>query len=93
MAKQICAIYVNPPIAVARLGGSTTPLEAYQWVESPDPRANGETAIEPTWCLRVRADATVDPYLPTEIQFRDGSLIRPVCPFFEIHALLNKTGR
>jgi hypothetical protein len=88
VTNQICAIYVDPPIAVARLGGSTTPLEAYRWVDAPNPRADGETAIEPTWSLRVRADATLDPYLPTEIQFRDGGLIRPVCPFFEIHALL-----
>ncbi|MBS0374597.1 MAG: hypothetical protein JSR73_08430 [Proteobacteria bacterium] len=88
MATQICALYVLPPIAIARLGGSSTPLEAYQWVESPDPRANGETAIEPAWSLRVRPDATVEPYLPDAVQFRDGGLIRPVCPFFEIHALL-----
>ena len=70
MRKEICAIYVDPAIAVARLGGSTTPLEAYRWVDSPDPRANGDTAIEPAWSLRVGADATVEPYLPPEIQFR-----------------------
>ena len=88
MATQICGIYVDPPIAIARLGGSSTPLEAYQWINSPDPRANGQTAVSPSWSLRVRADATVEPYRPPTIQFRDGPFIRPVCPFFEVHVLV-----
>ena len=88
MATQICGIYIDPPIAIARLGGSSTPLEAYQWINSPNPRSNGQTAISPAWSLRVRADATVEPYRPPQIQFRDGPLIRPVCPFFEVHVLL-----
>ena len=33
MAKIIQAIFVNPPIAIARLGGSTVPQEAFRWKE------------------------------------------------------------
>lgn len=88
MGNQICGLYIDPPIAIARLGGSSSPLEAYRWVDSPDPRAAGQTAIEADWSLRVRADATLEPYRPAELTFRDGALIRPVCPFFEVHALV-----
>jgi hypothetical protein len=88
LSKQICGIYIDPPIAIARLGGSLTPLEAYRWVDSPDPRAAGQTAIEADWSLRVRPDATLEPYRPAELLFRDDGLIRPVCPFFELHVLL-----
>ena len=88
MGNQICGLYIDPPIAIARLGGSSSPLEAYRWVDSPNPRAAGQTAIEADWSLRVRADATLEPYRPAELVFRDGGLIRPVCPFFELHALV-----
>lgn len=88
MSNQICGLFIDPSIAIARLGGSSSALEAYRWVDSPDPRASGQTAIEADWSLRVRPDATLEPYRPAELTFRDGALIRPVCPFFELHALI-----
>lgn len=90
MAKTIRSIFINPPIAVARLGGSNTPQDAYIWAQSPDPRQDGETTIIPTWSLTVQPDATVEPKLPTELTFRDNTLIRPVAPFFELWALLGE---
>jgi hypothetical protein len=90
MAKSIRSIFINPPIAVARLGGSNTPQDAYIWAQSPDPRQDGETTIVPTWSLNVQPDATVEPKLPTELIFRDNTLIRPVAPFFELWALMGE---
>ena len=92
MADTIQGIFVHPPIAIARLGGSTTPQDAYRWVEAPNPRSKGETTIEPDWSLVVQSDATVDPVMPDFLSFRDGALIRPVCPFFEVWALLGQAG-
>lgn len=92
MADVIQSIFIDPPIAIARLGGSTVPQEAYLWVESPDPRSDGETTIMPTWSLDILPDGSVSPTLPTELRFRDGALIRPVCPFFELWALLGAPG-
>jgi hypothetical protein len=88
----IQAVFIDPPIAIARLGGSTSPQEAFVWVQSPNPRADGETAVVPTWTLRVLPDATVEPHKPSDLNFRDGPLIRPVCPFFELHALVGAAG-
>jgi len=92
MAEIIQRIFVNPPIAIARLGGSTTPQNAYRWVQSPNPRSSGETTIEPDWSLAVLVDGTVQPTMPDRLTFREGALIRPVCPFFELWALLGEPG-
>jgi hypothetical protein len=92
MALTIQDIFVDPPMAVARLGGSSVPQDAYVWVQAPEPRAGDTTTIAPTWSLLVQQDATVNPILPTQIVLRDGAFIRPVCPFFELWARLGKTG-
>ena len=92
MAETIQNLFINPPIAIARLGGSTTPQKAYRWVQSPNPRSNGETTIEPDWSLDVQSDGTVEPVLPTSLPLRDGGLIRPVCPFFELWASVGEPG-
>lgn len=86
MPERICALFCTPPIAVARLGGSTTPMAAYRWQAPADPRTRGETVIAADWTLEVLADGSVDPVLPAAIRFRDGDLIRPVCPFIEVWA-------
>jgi hypothetical protein len=92
MAETLQRLFTNPPIAVARLGGSTTPQNSYKWVESPNPRSNGETTIEPDWSLVVQSDGTVEPVMPTSLAFRDGALIRPVCPFIELWASVGEPG-
>jgi hypothetical protein len=90
MAGTILGIFVVPPIAIARLGGSTAPQVAYRWVESPNPRSKGETTVEPDWSLVVRSGGTVQPIMPESLSLRDGALIRPVCPFFELWALVGE---
>src|SRR5579862_6955577 len=86
MAEIIQRLFINPPIAIARLGGSTTPQSSYRWVQAPDPHSTGETTIAPDWTLQLRSDGSVDPVLPDSLQFRDDGLIRPVCPFLELWA-------
>lgn len=92
MSAIIQAIFINPPMAIARLGGSSTPQEAFQWIQNPTPRANAETVIAPDWSLRILPDSSVEPYMPTELSLRDGELIRPVAPFFEIWAKMGEPG-
>jgi hypothetical protein len=82
--KEIRELFIDPPLAIARLGGSSVPQDAYVWIAAPQPRIEESTAIAPTWSLAVQQDGTVEPFMPTELVFRDSGLIRPVCPFFEI---------
>ena len=76
----------TPPVAIARLGGSSTAMAAFTWGPG-DPHTIAETRIRPDWTLRVDADGSVTPELPTELRVRDGALIRPVAPFLELWAL------
>ena len=43
-------------------------------------------SIKPAVSLRVMGDGSVRPFVPNVIQFRDGDLLRPVAPFFELWA-------
>jgi hypothetical protein len=81
MAEIIQGIFCDPPIVIARLGGSTTPVVAYSWQPSPDPRSEGDTVITADWSLDVLPDGSLRPFKPDAIELRDGELVRPVCPF------------
>jgi hypothetical protein len=81
-ADTIRRIFFTPPVAVARLGGSSSPMEAFHWGPG-DPHTIGETRIRPSWTLALDADGNVDAYLPTDLRVRDGALQRPVAPFLD----------
>lgn len=83
---QITGIFFNPPMAIARLGGSDTPLESFSWSENPSIFGAGRTVITPQTTLEVQFDGSVRPYLPSFIRFRDNFKLRPVAPFFELWA-------
>ena len=84
MAVAIRSVFFTPPVAVARLGGSDAPLDAYVWREDPSLHGGGLTALAPAVSLRVEDDGTVTPHRPTELVFRDGDQLRPVAPFLEL---------
>jgi hypothetical protein len=90
VTAQIQAIFIDPPIGIARLGGSDTPMDSFRWVDSSDPHL--QTIISPDWSLGVDSDGFVTPRMPQSLIFRDGGLIRPVAPFFELWALLGEPG-
>ena len=92
MADSIQAIFVTPGLAFARLGGSSTPQFAYDWIDTRAPRADGETSIAPAWTIAVQPDGSAAPFMPDQVTFRDGDLIRPVAPFYEIWARVGETG-
>jgi hypothetical protein len=84
----IRAIRFRPPVAVARLGDSDSPLEAFSWAEDIRMFGGARTIIKPVTSLEVLPDGAVEPYRPRSIRFRDGNKIRPVCPFLELEAVL-----
>lgn len=92
MADLIQAIFVTPGLAFARLGGSSTPQFAYDWIEPRAPRADGETSIAPAWTIAVQPEVRLLPSCRTVVTFRDGDPIRPVAPFYEIWARVGETG-
>src|SRR6266853_944923 len=82
--KNIEDIFFMPPMAVARLGASRKSLVSFTWLEDPSLHGAGLTIIAPAISLEVLADGSVRPFLPANIQFRDGNALRPVAPFFEL---------
>ncbi|VIO78630.1 hypothetical protein [Bradyrhizobium ivorense] len=81
---RVVEMYFLPPIAVARVGGSDTPLEAFVWDTDISTHGAHQTVIKPAVTLKVAADGSVEPYIPNEIRFRDGDQLRPAAPFFEL---------
>lgn len=90
MAEILQAIFIDPPIAIARLGSSSVPQDAFVWTDGLNPRGGDDTALLPQWTLDVQPDGSVIPRMPTSLAFRDGSRIRPVCPYFEIWGLFGE---
>lgn len=80
-------IWICPPLAFARFGQSPFPMENFHWKKNDySPRGTAETVIEPSLTFNIDATGNISAYLPEKIQFKDGPLWRPVCPFFELHA-------
>jgi hypothetical protein len=92
MTQRIVSLLILPPLAVARLGASDTPLEAFEWREDPTIHGDGRTVIAPTVTLAVQRDGSVFPYVPGHLRFKDGGLYRPVAPFFELWVILQGEG-
>jgi hypothetical protein len=86
-SDTIRRLFFTPPIAVARLGASTTPMEAFDWVVG-DPHTIAETRVRPAWTLDVDAQGAVTPRMPDTLIVRDGPLQRPVAPFLELWAMV-----
>ena len=81
---RVVEIYLLPPIAVARVGGSDNPLEAFEWDTDVSTHGAHQTVIKPAVSLEVGADGSLRPYIPNVIRFRDGDQLRPAAPFFEL---------
>jgi hypothetical protein len=93
---RLLELFFLPPMAIGRIGSSPTPLDSFRWSESASPHAQADTIIEPAISLKVSADGSVAPYLPTTIIFKDeDGAVRPVAPFFELWAKLQhpQTGK
>lgn len=81
----LLSIFFTPPNAVARVGASPLPLEAFEWRTSHGAHSGMQTIIEPAVSFRVREDGSLDPFLPESIHFKDpDGAVRPVAPFFEL---------
>lgn len=85
-------IWLNPPLAFARVGGSSQPCDAFNW--GPDDVSVGGTGrttltLAGTDTLSVDAHgqvtvrSTTDPSNQT-VAIKDQDGFRPVCPFFEL---------
>ena len=85
--SRITRLWLQQPIAFARVGKSPTPLSAFRWSE-PDlrPKGTAKTLVVPAPSYTVDdTGALVRDDDFTTTLFRDEHGIRPVCPFIELH--------
>jgi hypothetical protein len=80
MTQVLQGIFVEPAVAIARLGGSSTPQDAFSWGQEANPRAGADTGLQPEWTLDIQPDGSVVPRMPDALTFRDGDLIVIVRP-------------
>jgi hypothetical protein len=90
---NVLELFFLPPLGIARLGGSDTPLESFRWVSDPAFYSGHRTTIEPAVTIVVDDTGIPVPHLPHAIRFRDGEKLRPVAPFFELWMRFQSPGR
>jgi hypothetical protein len=89
---RILEVFILPPNAIARVGGSPTPLESYTWDVDPTIAGRAQTVIVPDVSFDVTEDGSIRPFLPSNIRFRDGAFLRPVAPFLELWCRVMEAG-
>lgn len=87
---RVIEIFFRPPLAIARLGGADSPMDNYAWREDPTIHGAGRTVIDPAVTLEVLPDGSVWPFVPSVVRFHDRGLLRPVAPFFEVWARVQR---
>ncbi|WP_172331158.1 hypothetical protein [Mangrovicoccus sp. HB161399] len=92
--ERMIGLFFDPPMAIARVGASPEPLDAYRWKTDENPHRGVQTMVEPAPTLvPVSTETTGYPpmklevRLPERIAFKDReNRVKPVAPFFELWA-------
>ncbi len=83
---QVNEIYIQPPLAIARVGPGCSPMPNFRWVIDRTIHGGHRTAVQPDVTLSVEPDGALTAELPDRIEFREDGMLRPVAPFFELWA-------
>lgn len=90
---KITALRILPPVAIGRLGSSTTPVAAYD-LAIPENKPVGFRDVIPLETLTIDKDGSATADTPAEIIFKDApnltskkGTVRPVAPFLELFAI------
>ena len=87
--RALLGLFFDPPMAVGRVGGSPTPMVAFEWQESRGSHGGTQTTVVPALSFEVLPDGRLAPFMPTELRFKDADgSIRPVAPFLGLWARL-----
>ncbi|MFI1651521.1 hypothetical protein ACH4XT_31980 [Streptomyces avidinii] len=87
-------LWLQPPLAFARLGPSSVPCDSYRYGPSDlTPRGSGRTTVVPDVTLDLAEDGTLSERMPQDVQFKDGAGWRPICPYFELHGSWTVDGK
>ena len=84
----ITALRILPPLAIARFGSASDPVDNYVLeVDTDRPLGFRKIVPRPTLIVDPKTGMIAGCHTPESITFRTDGLIRPVAPFFEAHAV------
>ncbi len=91
---RIVGLYLDPPMAIARVDGAREPMDAYTWAVDENPHRGVQTHITPACSLHPISESgdghwphRLVAHMPARITFKDAQgRIKPVAPFFELWA-------
>ena len=89
---MIRELRILPPLAIGRLGSAPEPLDNFTMVEN-DEHPLDYRRIVPQETLRVdpKTGAISGSHTPKDITFKDNGRIRPVAPFLEVFARVDRS--
>ena len=88
---KITGVRILPPIAIARLGSSKSPLDAFDLEEPSEGSPADYRRIVPRETFNVSDDGKLTKFTPDKIQFKDAEgKIRPVAPFLQVFAITDE---
>ena len=89
---MIRELRILPPLAIGRLGSAAEPVDNFTMLES-DEHPLDFRRIVPQETLRVdpKTGAIAGSHTPEDITFKDGERIRPVAPFLEVFARVDRS--
>jgi len=90
---RIRELRILPPFAIGRLGSAKEPMDNYTIEDNPK-EPLGYRKIVPAKTLKVRESTgeIAGAAIPKSITFKTGGRIRPVAPFLEVFAVVEKLG-
>lgn len=91
---HVIGLFFDPPMAIARVGRSPEPMDAYRWEIDENPHRGVQTRIVPAPSLHLESVSGDGHWphrlvvaTPDRITFKDRKgRVRPVAPFFELWA-------
>jgi hypothetical protein len=91
---MITELWLQPPLAFARLGNPKEPLDSFHWGPNDElPTGTGKTTILPAKTFIHEADGSLSSIVPNQIIFASEDGVKAVCPFFELHGRWTKDGK
>ena len=79
---------ILPPLAIARLGAATSPMDNYEVEVNPaEPLGFRRLRPSKTFLVNTENGKITKTFVPESLQFTEGNKVRPVAPFLEVWAL------
>src|SRR5438309_1135852 len=86
----ITELRILPPLAIGRLGAASRPMDNYEArIDPQNPLAYRTLVPAETLDVDSGSGEITRSFVPDELSFTEGPLVRPVAPFLEVWAVVD----